>query len=78
MEHTVLVSTLRHCYVCNMMTAFHLLVIDVCATDNGGCAPDAICVPDPTSPDGRTCACQLGLHTGDGIICIRKLLLWYC
>ena len=57
---------------------FPLLVIDVCATDNGGCAPDAICVPDPTSPGGRTCTCQPGLHTGDGFICIRKLLLWYC
>ncbi|XP_065909400.1 stabilin-2-like isoform X2 [Dysidea avara] len=45
-------------------------VIDVCAADNGGCAPEATCVSDPTSPGGRTCICQTGLYTGDGLICI--------
>uniref|UniRef100_A0A3P8UTH8 Stabilin 2 n=1 Tax=Cynoglossus semilaevis TaxID=244447 RepID=A0A3P8UTH8_CYNSE len=41
---------------------------DACATNNGGCSPDAVC--KRTQPGRRDCICNSGF-TGDGLVCVE-------
>ena len=68
MELTVLVRT--SLYIGILQQPHPLVAIDVCI-NNGGCDPMATCSSDPLAPGGRTCTCQPGRYTGDGIVCLR-------